>query len=139
MHRESIIAADKSGTSHLCLLPPEEFGGADGEAMGDRLERVLRVRKVRKIYPLALELGVNESCISRWRRGGAISTENAIKLCRALDISLDWLLSGRGEMDQHKKRCISDREYVLVEKVRALPERARNSVLVLFEAIAFES
>lgn len=102
--------------------------------MGERLEQALSARRVRKSYPLALELGVNESCISRWRRGGAISTENAIRLCRILDVSMDWLLCGRGQMDQHKGRSISDQEYAMVEALRTLPVEARLSVLDLFQA-----
>ncbi|MFC6978913.1 helix-turn-helix domain-containing protein [Microbulbifer taiwanensis] len=89
-----------------------------------------------KISPLALELGVNESCISRWRRGGAISTDNAIRLCRALDISLDWLLSGRGHMDQHKGRAVSDREFLLLARMRSLPEKVRETLLSLLETIS---
>lgn len=104
-------------------------------SMGERLEQVLRARKVRKVYPLALELGVNESCISRWRRDGAISTDNAIRLCRILDVSLDWLLCGRGQMDQHKGRSISDEEYAVIEALRLLPGEARHSILNLFAAI----
>lgn len=112
-------------------------GSADCKenSMGERLEQVLRARKVRKVYPLALELGVNESCISRWRRDGAISTDNAVRLCRILDVSLDWLLCGRGQMDQHKGRSISDEEYAMIEALRLLPGEARYSILNLFAAI----
>lgn len=110
--------------------------GADAESMGNRLEKALEARNVRKIYPLALELGVNESCISRWRRSGSISTDNAIKLCHLLDVSVDWLLSGRGDMDQHKERSVSDREYLLVERLRSLPEKVGNSIFSLFEGIS---
>jgi plasmid maintenance system antidote protein VapI len=130
--------AGRSGVAALTQLYPvvaEELPVAGKDSMGERLEQVLRARNVRKIYPLALELEVNESCVSRWRRGGAISTDNAIKLCRVLDISLDWFLSGRGQMDQHKKRGISNQEYALIEGLRLLPDEARQSLLSLFEVV----
>ena len=68
----------------------------------ERLDQALRARQVRKSYALAVELGVNESAISRWRRGRSISLDNAVKLCHALDVSLDWLLTGRGHIDSHR-------------------------------------
>lgn len=105
--------------------------GGCSESMGRRLDQALLARKVQKNYPLALEIGVDESCISRWRRGSSISTDNAIRLCRALDISLDWLLSGRGTMDQHRQRSVGDGEYALIERLRRLPETARHSLLSL--------
>ncbi|WP_226864944.1 helix-turn-helix domain-containing protein [Microbulbifer taiwanensis] len=118
------------------MLQPLNPRATERGSMGARLERVLRARGVQKISPLALELGVNESCISRWRRGGAISTDNAIRLCRALDISLDWLLSGRGHMDQHKGRAVSDREFLLLARMRSLPEKVRETLLSLLETIS---
>ena len=50
------------------------------------------------MYALAETIGVDESTISRWRRDKPISTTNLIKLCDALDLSVDWLLTGRGAM-----------------------------------------
>lgn len=54
-----------------------------------------------KLYALAVEIGVDESAISRWKKGRSISLENAAEVCRALDISLDWLVMGRGSIDAH--------------------------------------
>lgn len=68
----------------------------------NRLAYALRVRKVRKLQALAVELGVDESALSRWKRGRSISLDNAVGLCRALDASLDWLVTGRGHIDAHK-------------------------------------
>lgn len=67
-----------------------------------RLAYALRVRKVRKLQALAFELGVDESALSRWKRGRSISLDNAVGLSRALDASLDWLVMGRGHIDAHK-------------------------------------
>lgn len=73
----------------------------------DRLAYALRVRKVRKLQALAVELGVDESALSRWKRGRSISLDNAVGLSRALDASLDWLVMGRGHIDTHKQPPVS--------------------------------
>jgi transcriptional regulator with XRE-family HTH domain len=68
---------------------------------GMRLQHALRRRRIRKLHALAVEIGVDQSAISRWRKGLPIALTNAVSLCRALDISLDWLVTGRGVMEAH--------------------------------------
>lgn len=70
--------------------------------MGDRLTFALKQRGVRKLYALAVEIGVDESALSRWKKDGAISLPSAARLSQALDISLDWLVLGRGHIDAHR-------------------------------------
>lgn len=72
------------------------------QGWNERLDQALKARRVHKSYALAVELGVDESAISRWRRGRSISLDNAVRLGQALDVSLDWLLTGRGHIDAHK-------------------------------------
>ncbi len=72
------------------------------EHWGVRLQQALRRRGVRKLYALAVEIGIDQSAISRWRKGLPISLRNAVALCRALDISLDWLMTGRGMIEGHR-------------------------------------
>lgn len=67
--------------------------------MAERLNTVLKLRRIGKIYGLAATMGVSESTISRWRHGKPISTANLAKLCLALDISAHWLLTGQGEIE----------------------------------------
>ncbi len=69
---------------------------------GARIGQALKRRGVTKQQTLAAELAVHESTVTRWRNGAALSVEHAIALCVALDISADWLLLGRGEMEAHK-------------------------------------
>ena len=88
---------------------------------GRRLEEALRIRRIDKMYVLAIEIGVNESAISRWRKGAPITTDNAVKLCQTLDISADWLLLARGNIDQHIDFSISSDERELLGKLRVLP------------------
>jgi transcriptional regulator with XRE-family HTH domain len=70
---------------------------------GERLHAALVARGIRKQLALAAELGVDESAISRWQRDEGLSLSNAARLCEALDISLDWFVLGRGDMDLHRR------------------------------------
>ena len=70
---------------------PTDFGG--------RLTMAMRLRDNYKATALACALGVNESAVSRWKRGGPITLAHAIGLCDALDISMDWLIRGIGSPD----------------------------------------
>jgi transcriptional regulator with XRE-family HTH domain len=69
---------------------------------GKRLRMAMRARRVGKQQALAFQLGVHASAITRWKENGSLSLTNAIALCEALDVSLDWLLLGRGTIDSHK-------------------------------------
>jgi transcriptional regulator with XRE-family HTH domain len=72
------------------------------EHWGYRLQQALQARKIRKLHALAVEIGIDQSAISRWRNGMPISLRNAVALSRALDVSLDWLVMGRGAIDMHR-------------------------------------
>jgi plasmid maintenance system antidote protein VapI len=80
----------------------------DHSARGERLRRALAVRQVQKQMTLAAELKVDESAISRWQRGAGLSITHAGRLCEVLDISLDWLILGRGDMDLHHRSQAPD-------------------------------
>jgi len=72
---------------------------------------------------LAADLGVDESAISRWRRGDAMALTSAVRLCEVLDISIDWLLLGRGGPERHKD-CASEAEQRLIDLIHTLPPAA---------------
>lgn len=63
---------------------------------GDRLVAAMQLRGNYKATALACALGVNEAAISRWKRGGPITLDHAIRLCDTLEISMDWLVRGIG-------------------------------------------
>jgi len=92
-------------------------GGAERlDRWEDRFAHALRLRQVGKLYALAVEIGVDESAISRWKKGRSISLENAAQVCRALDISLDWLVMGRGSIDAHRRELPFDGPGALVQQ-----------------------
>lgn len=105
---------------------------------GKRLEEALRARDVRKMYGLAFEIGVNESAISRWRKGAPIATDNVIRLCQNLDISADWLLLARGHIDQHISAALSREERALLDLIKSLPPPFLFHFTRAMEAVATE-
>ncbi|MDQ0458056.1 helix-turn-helix domain-containing protein [Rhizobium paknamense] len=72
------------------------------KTISNRLKYALKYKDIGKLYALAVDLGVDISSISKWTNNGSISLQNAIKISDYLDISLDWLLLGRGHIEQHK-------------------------------------
>lgn len=61
----------------------------------------------------------------RWAHGGFPKMEHAIMLAEKLDVSVEWLLTGRGE-----KKPLSAQEQQLVAYFRSLPsEEARIKLL----------
>lgn len=87
---------------------------------GNRLGEAMHARGVYKLSVLAALLGVTESAVSRWRHSGAMTVENVTSMCIALDISVDWFLTGRGHMDMHKAAASNASSLIaaLAEKLR---------------------
>lgn len=92
----------------------------DRGARAARLRMALQVRGVRKRYGLALDLGIDQSTLSRWTNGGAMSLDHAAALSEHLDISLDWLILGRGPMD-HGDLLQREPIITLAAHLQALP------------------
>lgn len=55
-------------------------------------------RGYNKQHAFAVALNVSQSTVTRWLANGPMSLESAADICAILDISLDWLVLGRGEM-----------------------------------------
>jgi transcriptional regulator with XRE-family HTH domain len=66
---------------------------------GNRLAEAMRLRGWNKQTALAEALGVKPSAVSRWLKNGSLSLDHAVALCDFLNISLDWLMLGRGTPD----------------------------------------
>lgn len=105
---------------------------------GERLRQALAARGVRKQMSLAAELGVDESAISRWQRNQGLSLEHAARLCEALDISLDWLVLGRGDMDFHRSPGPSRAHAEATSKIASLPASVLAAIDTLALAISQE-
>lgn len=102
----------------------------------ERLREAISRRQHRKMLALALDLSVNESAISRWKNGGAMSLEHASRICVVLDISMDWLILGRGDLESHKSFQIDDEERMLLTILRQLPPSSTRSLSELLKLIS---
>lgn len=103
------------------------------ENRAQRLNYAIRRRSVTKMAALAYEIDVDESAISRWRRGGPMSLANAEQLCLFLDISMDWLFLNRGGISAHHDFHVSLDERELIMALRGL---SPASVEVLSKVLA---
>jgi len=105
------------------------------ESRGERLSHAIKGRGISKMMALALDLDVHESAISRWRKDGPMSLEHAARISEVLDISLDWLVLGRGEMDAHTVEALASEEFALLRVVRRLSRTALLHLLDLLEEL----
>lgn len=85
---------------------------------GQRLVEAMQSRGYAKQHALAYALGVNESTITRWKNDGPLTLDNALMLCRQLDISIDWFLTGAGSLDAHRKAPPDAVETPLAQTIR---------------------
>lgn len=108
---------------------------AHDPARGRRIRDAIIHRKIQKVQALAAELNVSAAAVSRWQNGGHTSLENASALALALDVSLDWLLLGRGTMDGHRDNSISAMELKWVLALRSRSAAIRTCFIALIEAI----
>jgi plasmid maintenance system antidote protein VapI len=97
-------------------------------------------RGVRKQHAFAFQLKVHESAITRWKANQSLSLDNAIAVCAALDISLDWLLLGRGTMDFHKvseTKTVEVEENYLVAPFKHLSQLLSQQTSACLQALIF--
>ncbi|WP_275531687.1 helix-turn-helix domain-containing protein [Ensifer aridi] len=105
---------------------------------GDRLEIALNARGIKKQMAFAAQLGVDDSLVSRWLRGNGLSMQNAIRVCEVLDVSLDWLLLGRGTIDSHRHLDQLERYEKLQRAVSGLPHSVVDALVNMAQAIRAE-
>lgn len=109
---------------------------------GERMVEAMQLRGMTKQHALAFAMGVNESTITRWKNNRPMSIDHAVLLCRTLDVSLDWLLTGVGQMDAARpcrpqtpegessfQSCMRRAEAALTEQSSALLVSFVNSLL----------
>lgn len=126
------------GGGTINLTRGSSRGGEPGSGLArweDRFALALELREVRKLYALAVEIGVDESAISRWKKGRSISLENAAQVCRALDISLDWLVMGRGSIDAHRQQAAPNPDPAGALLRRAFPDMPPAKVQAVAAAL----
>ncbi|KMO34063.1 hypothetical protein VQ03_23965 [Methylobacterium tarhaniae] len=106
---------------------------------GKRIREAMALNNVRKSQALAAELDVSAAAVSRWQSGGHLSLESACALAQRLDVSLDWLLLGRGTMDWHRYNTLSPAELQHVMTLRKHPQSMRTLIFNLLAEIPARS
>jgi transcriptional regulator with XRE-family HTH domain len=107
---------------------------------GERLRLAMDARGVRKQHAFAFQLNVHESAITRWKANRSFSLDNAVAVCAALDISLDWLLLGRGTMDSHKAvetKVAENQENHVVAQFKHLSQLLTQQTSACLQALIF--
>lgn len=81
--------------------------------------------------------GVSQKASGKWLSADAIpSMERSIEIAKALDVPLEWLLTGRGPMAlEMQESSLSNRELALLNKYRAISAEQRDALHVLIDAI----
>jgi transcriptional regulator with XRE-family HTH domain len=102
----------------------------DTNAVSARLRKAMQARRRSKLFAFSHELGVSPSTVTRWLQGQPISSDNLVRLAEALDISIDWLLMGKGDMSPP-----SPPEPDELEVLRRLPPEAKAALRELFSKI----
>ncbi|MEP3430171.1 MAG: helix-turn-helix transcriptional regulator [Roseibium sp.] len=102
---------------------------------GKRIRYAIKISGQPKLLSLAEELGVSPGAVSKWRYGQNFSLDNICKFATTLDVSLDWLLLGRGLPDTHEGSDLSDAEQELILLLRARPQRFANILLSLVREV----
>lgn len=96
---------------------------------GNRLRELLKEQQNLKQLALANAIGVEESTISRWLSGGNIKVNHLVTLCEFLDVSIDWLIMGRGSPILHKS--FSSNEDIITKLPQDVREDLNSLILKL--------
>lgn len=109
---------------------------SEDRARGERIRNAMAARNIKKTHALAAELNVSVAAVSRWQNGGQISLQSACALAEKLDVSLDWLLLGRGTIDWHKNNHISQSELHWILRLRTHPQKIKTLIVDLVRTIS---
>lgn len=74
------------------------------QEFGKRLDERIKWKGIKKKH-LALDLGVAPSQINAWTRGDVYPRiDTLVKISEILNVTLDWLIAGRGNAPWHSKK-----------------------------------
>lgn len=91
----------------------------------DRLREAIGDRPTREVGDL---IGVNPESIKRILAGHQPTTDFVTAVCRALDISADWLLLARGPMHASKLRIAALRQLPAEDLIGSLTVQLRRKL-----------
>lgn len=93
--------------------------------IGKRLLMAMKARGISKQYLFADLLSVDQSTVTRWISGKGMSITHAIAICDQLNLSMDWLILGIGEMDRENHNSGEKQTY----SVEVLSEEAKHIIV----------
>ncbi|MES0489505.1 MAG: helix-turn-helix transcriptional regulator [Leptospirales bacterium] len=107
----------------------------DLEGIGLRLHNYRKTKGLSQ-KSLAENTGIERTYISRVENGMPPSFDFMLKLTKSFDISVDWLLSGEGQMnfkDKANLLSIVDHDYLqLIETISKLSEDKKKKFIPIF-------
>ena len=80
-------------------------------------------------------MGVDESTVSRWLRGANITTQKLVRICDELNISIDWVLTGRGPYESRRPTVADDLQVRLRNASEGIPKPILLAVCELVETV----
>ena len=95
-------------------------------------ERMFEIMKQKNIKnkELAECLGVNQTVISAWKkRGNSPPAENIVQICKLLNISYEYLLTGK------EKEALTKQETELINNFRLLEPEEKEMIIKKIERI----
>lgn len=105
------------------------------DSVSRRLQVAMQARNI-TATKLAYALGISKSSVSDWLKGGGLNIQNAAAMALELNLSLDWLLLGKGGMDLFGPIHPTADEMLLVRQLRDAGQSAFASFFSMLENLA---
>lgn len=105
--------------------------GAVAEGLGDRIARLRRTKGWNQ-KDLADRIGARPTQISKYERGSGLPRPDLLpRLAEALEVSLDYLMTGRGTGETRRDFRLRER----VEALEGLPSAQRDNLVAFLDAL----
>ena len=112
-------------------------------AIRDRIQQAREAAGLNKSQ-LARHVGVTKGAVANWEAPGraAPSTQNLAEVAKALDVSFEWLATGRGPMlryqlssgnDGRPMAALLPNEEELLELFRRQPAKRKEAIVALLK------
>lgn len=87
-----------------------------GVNYSDIIERMRWAGKLKNDSAVARTLGVTPQALSNYKKRGVMPTDLVLKFSNIYGLSVDWLLTGEGEMRKHPSGEMERRDYLAAEE-----------------------
>lgn len=107
--------------------------------MSDFSERVKSLIQANNLTRKGMcrDIGINDGMVRQWEHGATPSAENAYKIAKYFNVSIEWLVSGENEKEYQidKRVMLSDEERDLIDNYRKLDKRDKEAVSLLAKSL----